>query len=327
MNKMKLMLLDLTLITVLLMALTLTLNIQHNHGVSATSTTAIYSNQNFNHNDKIIFAQSGPTTGDTKFLGIELNLGLLAAFNEINRLGGVWGGKTLELVMLDDGYEPQRTVNNTKRFLDEIPDLFGFIGYVGTAGGLATLELLSDYPPIPFIDPMAGALTISSQFNEKLIRLRSSYDDEAAAIVKYLVESRLITEISLLFQDDSFGYSGRDAFLRVMTPLGLQFKSQGNYTRNMVDVEQAVIDIAHGKPKAIGMCCGALTFQFSCFLAYFLTKIDEHKDDRWILTSCLVPTETMHSKQSMYSCSNGWLGGSTDEIYNPGEKFSTLSRD
>lgn len=169
----------------------------------------------FNNKNKIVFAQSCALSGESSALGTEINTGIQAAFNEINRLGGVWGDKTLELIVLDDGYETNRTVNNTKSFL-EIPDLFGMIGFTGTGNSIAALELTSPYN-LPFIGPFTGATSLRSPFTNYVVNLRSSYDDEATAILEYLVETKVVTEISLLMQDDSLGIAGRDSFERVMS--------------------------------------------------------------------------------------------------------------
>ena len=43
--------------------------------------------------------------------------GIMAAFAEINAVGGV-AGRRLELVVLDDGYEPEDAAANAERFVD-----------------------------------------------------------------------------------------------------------------------------------------------------------------------------------------------------------------
>ena len=81
-------------------------------------------------NDKIVLGQSVALTGPAAQLGIQMRNGLKAYFDEVNAKGGVQGRK-IELITLDDGYEPARTVPNTKKLIEE-NKVFALFGYVGT---------------------------------------------------------------------------------------------------------------------------------------------------------------------------------------------------
>ena len=80
--------------------------------------------------DRILFGQSAALSGPAAALGQGMRLGIQAAFAEINRRGGVHG-RTLELVSLDDGYEPEAALANTRRLLQE-ENVFALLGPVGT---------------------------------------------------------------------------------------------------------------------------------------------------------------------------------------------------
>ena len=56
--------------------------------------------------DRILFGQSAALGGPAADLGTEMRRGILAAFEETNRAGGV-GGRRLELRSYDDRYEPE----------------------------------------------------------------------------------------------------------------------------------------------------------------------------------------------------------------------------
>ena len=56
--------------------------------------------------DRVVFGQSAAFSGPASQLGIGMNLGISAAFAEANGNGGVQG-RQLELVTLDDTYEPE----------------------------------------------------------------------------------------------------------------------------------------------------------------------------------------------------------------------------
>jgi len=78
----------------------------------------------------LLFGMASPLTGPSKELGRAMRTGVEVAFAAANEAGGVHGRK-LQLVALDDGYEPTRTVGVMKE-LAEQRKVFGFIGNVGT---------------------------------------------------------------------------------------------------------------------------------------------------------------------------------------------------
>src|ERR1700683_2005587 len=68
--------------------------------------------------DTIVFGQTAALGGPAAALGIGMKEGLDAAFNEVNKAGGVNGHK-LALISIDDGYEPPRAMAAAKKLIDE----------------------------------------------------------------------------------------------------------------------------------------------------------------------------------------------------------------
>ena len=64
--------------------------------------------------DKIVFGQAAALDGPAAELGQGMRDGLAAAFAEANKAGGV-KGKKLELVSVDDGYEPNKSIAAAKK--------------------------------------------------------------------------------------------------------------------------------------------------------------------------------------------------------------------
>ncbi|HKP34364.1 MAG TPA: ABC transporter substrate-binding protein, partial [Sphingomicrobium sp.] len=80
--------------------------------------------------DKIRLGQAAVFSGPAAQLGIQMRNGIKAYFDAVNEKGGV-NGRKIELLTVDDGYEPGRTVPNTKKLIAE-DKVFALIGYVGT---------------------------------------------------------------------------------------------------------------------------------------------------------------------------------------------------
>ena len=86
--------------------------------------------------DKIVFGQAAAFEGPAAALGTGMRDGILAAFAEANKAGGVHGRK-LELMSADDGYEPNKSIEATKKLI-EADKVFALIGSVGTPTSSAT---------------------------------------------------------------------------------------------------------------------------------------------------------------------------------------------
>ena len=200
--------------------------------------------------ERILFGQSAAFSGPAQELGTNMRLGIQAAFHEVNADGGVHG-RMLELVSLDDAYEPEAAVSNTLRLIQE-EGVFALIGEVGTPTSRSATPIAAD-AGIPFIAPFTGAEFLRDDDWENIINLRASYYQETEEMVSRLTEDLGITRIGVLFQDDSYGRAGyRGVRLaldrRDMTPV-----SVGLYPRNTTAVKSALLDLNHGAPEAVIM--------------------------------------------------------------------------
>src|ERR1700719_1069480 len=80
--------------------------------------------------ETILFGQAAALEGPSSALGQGMRQGILAAFAEINAKGGVHG-RQLKLVSRDDGYDPDRSVGQSVKLIEE-DQVFALIGAVGT---------------------------------------------------------------------------------------------------------------------------------------------------------------------------------------------------
>ena len=80
--------------------------------------------------ETVLFGQSACFSGPNKRLGFNYRSGIEAAFSERNDRGGV-NGRPLELLSLDDSYEPDLAAANAERFAAE-NEVLAVIGGVGT---------------------------------------------------------------------------------------------------------------------------------------------------------------------------------------------------
>jgi ABC-type branched-subunit amino acid transport system substrate-binding protein len=200
--------------------------------------------------DKIVFGQSAALGGPAAALGTGMREGILAAFAESNAAGGV-NGRKLELVSIDDGYEPDRAIANTKKLIEETK-VFSLIGAVGTPTSRAA-QPVATQAGVPFIGPFTGAGFLRDPKNSNVINVRATYDQETEAWIEHLTKDLNIKRIAILYQDDSFGRVGLDGVKKAMDKRGMKLVAEGTYKRNTTAVKTALLSIRKANPEAVVM--------------------------------------------------------------------------
>lgn len=200
--------------------------------------------------DEVMFGQSAAFTGEARFLGTEMRLGIEAAFHQVNESGGVHG-RRLVLVTLDDAYEPDLASTNT-RLLMENRKVFALIGAVGTPTSRLAAPLAQE-AGVPFIAPFTGAELLRDPELDNVLNLRASYHQETEEMVERLTEDLGVTRVGVLYQNDSYGQNGLEGTRLALERRGLEPVASGHYERNTRAVKSAVTSIMEAEPEAVIM--------------------------------------------------------------------------
>ena len=200
----------------------------------------------FDH--QVLFGQSAAFSGPAQDLGRNLRLGIEAAFEEVNRRGGVHG-RRLVLRSRDDGYEPEAAITNTRRLIVE-DGVFALIGAVGTPTSRSAVPIAAD-AGVPYLAPFTGAEFLRDPKWRNVINLRASYYQETEAMVSRLIGDLGIERVGVIYQDDSFGQAGYRGVRRALERRGLEPAAIGVYPRNTTAVKTALLDMWGKKPGAI----------------------------------------------------------------------------
>ena len=198
--------------------------------------------------NKIVFGQVAALTGPAQDLGQGMRLGILAAFDEENRKGGI-SGRTLELKSLDDGYEPEKTVEATQKIIGE-DKVFAMIGAVGTPTSKAG-QPIATAAQVPFIAPFTGAEFLRNPYNRYVINVRASYFQETEAWIEHLTKDLGVSKIAILYQDDAFGLAGLEGVQRALAKRNMSLVATGTFKRNTTAVKSALLDIMKAQPEAV----------------------------------------------------------------------------
>jgi branched-chain amino acid transport system substrate-binding protein len=200
--------------------------------------------------DRILFGQAAALDGPSSALGQGMRQGLLAAFAEVNAKGGVHGRK-LELISRDDGYDPDRSVAQTTRLIEE-DKVFALIGAVGTPTTAATVPI-AQARNVPFIGPFTGAAFLRAPEMRNVVNIRASYGAEAEAWIKHLTEDLQVRNIAIFYQDDAFGRDGLAGVKRALEKRSMELTAEGTFERNTKAIGSALRTLKRTEPQAVVM--------------------------------------------------------------------------
>lgn len=197
---------------------------------------------------RIHFGQSAAFSGSAAELGRNMNVGIRAAFDEVNAQGGIHG-RMLAVSSLDDVYTPANAALNTIELIEE-HEVFALIGAVGTPTSRAAVPVAHE-AGVPYIAPFTGAEFLRDPDLDNVLNLRSSYFQETEEMVERLTSDLGITRISIFYQDDSFGRAGLQGVLNAVEKRDMELASIGLYKRLTTAVKGALLDISQGNPQAV----------------------------------------------------------------------------
>ncbi len=152
--------------------------------------------------DEILIGQTMPYSGPASSYG---TIGKVeqAYFKMLNEHGGV-NGRRINLMSLDDGYSPPKTVEQTRKLVEQERVLLIF-DPLGTAPNAAIQKYLNDRK-VPHLFISSG----SSRFNDPqrypwTMPWLPSYEAEGHDFGRYIARTRPAARIAVLYQDDDIG--------------------------------------------------------------------------------------------------------------------------
>ncbi len=126
-----------------------------------------------------------------------------AYFQMINEQGGI-NGRKINLVSLDDGYSPPRTVEQIRRLVEQDQVLFIFQS-LGTPSNTAIQKYLNAQK-VPQLFVATGATKWGDPKNYPwTMGWQPSYHAESTIYAKYILQNKPDAKIAVLYQNDDYG--------------------------------------------------------------------------------------------------------------------------
>ena len=158
---------------------------------------------------EIRLGQTVPFSGPVSVAGV-VGHASLAYFDAINKAGGI-NGRQVKLIVLDDAYSPPKTVEATRRLVED-DNVLMMYGSVGTPTN-AAVEKYLNAKKVPHLFITTGA----SRFRDPkafpwTMAFIPGYVQEGRAMAHYVLQSVAAPKIAVLYQNDDLGKDFRAGF-------------------------------------------------------------------------------------------------------------------
>jgi branched-chain amino acid transport system substrate-binding protein len=162
---------------------------QKQYDVGASDTEIIIGN---------VMAYSGPASAYGS-IGKSIN----AYFEKINAEGGI-NGRKIKFISYDDGYQPPKSLEQTRKLVEQDKVLFVFAS-LGTAQNSAVHKYLNS-KAVPQLFVATGATKFGDQKNFPwTMGWQPNYQAEASIYATHLLETNPNAKVAVLYQNDDYG--------------------------------------------------------------------------------------------------------------------------
>ena len=195
---------------------------------------------------------SGPLGPQT----VQYGEGARLLFDAVNAAGGVHGRK-ISFTTLDDGFDPKRAVDNSRKLLDE-HKVFMLFNSTGTAQTAAVLPMLKASKTILF-GPVTGASALRDTVNPHVFHVRAGYANESTRILSQLKQIG-VTRVAFFYQDDGLGKALLAEVRKSSAAENLPLAVEVKVDPAAPDFAAAAAATAQASPQAVIVGTAGLTF-------------------------------------------------------------------
>ena len=184
-----------------------------------------------------------------------------AYFEKVNAEGGI-NGRKVKFITLDDAYSPPKTVEQTRKLVEQEEVLFMF-GSLGTATNNAVHRYLNG-KKVPQLFVLSGATKWADPKNFPwTMPGMATYESEGVIYAKYVLQTKPDAKIAILAQNDDFG---RDYVAGFKRALGARAASmivaEASYETSAPTISSQLASLkASGANVMFGVVLGKFTSQ------------------------------------------------------------------
>ncbi len=168
---------------------------------------------------------SGPFTGGSAAMGVSMRDGVKLAVEEINKAGGILGGKKIVLIERDDEAKNELGVQIAQELINK-EKVVATVGFINTGVSLASQRFYQE-AEIPVMNNVATGTLVTKQFlppehkNNYIFRT-SANDAIQSAMIAEAVKKSGYTKPAIIADSTNYGQLGRADLEKALAERGLK---------------------------------------------------------------------------------------------------------
>ncbi len=196
---------------------------------------------------QLLIGQTAGFTGPVSAGVQDVTRGAKLYLDAVNAEGGV-GGEKIELLSLDDRFDPKVSAENARTLIEQKGVIALFLTR-GTPHTEAVLPLL-DRHAVPLVGPSTGAMVLHAPLRKYVFNVRASYQREAEKAMGHLAGIGM-QRIALLTVDDSFGNDALQGALRGLGRARLEPAMRATFDRSRPDFSRIAPEVARADAQGV----------------------------------------------------------------------------
>ena len=188
---------------------------------------------------EILVCSYQPMTGKVSSY-FRMGKGADAWFKHVNDNGGI-NGRMVRFKMVDDKYEPARTKNIVKRFVER-DKCFAIVAPLGSAPTKAVIDYIVENN-VPLIGAGTGAAKNVFYESRLVFPLYPPYDKEGTDLVEFSKEVFGAKRIGVIYQNDASGKTHLVGIEEGLEKFGVEMVGAEGYEPKEVDLSSQVIKL------------------------------------------------------------------------------------
>ena len=234
---------------------------KHNHrfpwslatiALASLSWTPLAAQDSVGVTDKeVLICSYQPMTGQVSSY-FRMGKGADAWIKYVNENGGI-NGRKIDFKMVDDKYEPPRTADIVKRFVER-DKCFAIVAPLGSAPTTAVIDYIVENK-VPLIGAGTGAEKNVYYKSRYVFPLYAPYDLEGTELVRFAKEVFGAKKIAVLYQNDPSGKTHLQGIEVGLKKYGVEMLVAEGYQPKEVDVSAQVIKMKESGADAVLCSC------------------------------------------------------------------------
>ncbi|WP_440109582.1 ABC transporter substrate-binding protein [Acidovorax sp. BL-A-41-H1] len=196
---------------------------------------------------QILIGQTVGITGSAAATVAESMQGAALYIDHVNARGGV-GGQKIEVVSLDDKFDPKLTLENTVTLIEQK----GVIGLFMTRGTPHTQGIMPvlDQHGVALVGPSTGAIALHQPVSKYIFNVRAPYQREVEKAITHL-NTLGVKQIGVVHVDDTFGADGLAGAQAGFKANGIEALFVEKFDRAKPDYSAIAPRVAQKQPQAV----------------------------------------------------------------------------